>query len=257
MSRVATVTARASRPSDSYRARSAATRRADCIEPATSPACYPTARSRSSVERTIRSRSAATGSTGKISSVLSRHRSVRASVAVAREDTPGDKRLVAYLVADADAGLTHTGLREFLRASLPDYMLPAAFVRIDAFPLTAHGKIDRAALPVPDADNTLQDEVADAPCTDTERQVADVLGELLKLEAIGLDDNFFLLGGHSLLGAQLIARLREVFGVRDPVANALRGPDGSGALGRSRPPCRTASCRGAGRAPIPAAFPRR
>jgi amino acid adenylation domain-containing protein len=151
---------------------------------------------------------------GEISSVLNRHRGVRASVAVTRGDAPGQKRLVAYLVADADAGLTHTGLREFLRASLPDYMLPAAFVRIDAFPLTAHGKIDRAALPVPNADNTLQDEVVDAPCTDTERQVADILGELLKLKAIGLDDNFFLLGGHSLLGAQLIARLREVFGVQ-------------------------------------------
>jgi len=146
--------------------------------------------------------------------VLNRHHGVRASVAVALADTPGEKRLVAYIVAEADARLTRHGLREFLRASLPDYMLPDAFVRIDAFPLTAHGKIDRAALPVPNADNTLQDEVVDAPCTDTERQVADILGELLKLEAIALDDNFFLLGGHSLLGAQLIARLREVFGVQ-------------------------------------------
>ena len=161
---------------------------------------------------------------GEISSVLNRHRGVRASVAVAREDIPGEKRLVAYIVADADAGLSHTRLREFLRASLPDYMLPTAFVRIGAFPLTAHGKIDRAALPVPDADNTLQDEVADAPFTETERQVADVLGELLKLKTIGLDDNFFLLGGHSLLGAQVIARLREAFGVQIPLLTLFEAP---------------------------------
>jgi len=145
--------------------------------------------------------------------MLNTHPGVRASVAVARADAPGEKHLVAYLVADGDAGLTHSDLREFLARSLPDYMLPSAFVRIDAFPLTAHGKVDRAALPVPDADNTLQDTVAEAPCTETERHVAEVLGELLKLEAIGLHDNFFLLGGHSLLGAQLIARLRELFGV--------------------------------------------
>ena len=149
----------------------------------------------------------------EISSMLNTHPGVRASVAVARADAPGEKHLVAYLVADGDAGLTHSDLREFLARSLPDYMLPSAFVRIDAFPLTAHGKVDRAALPVPDADNTLQDTVAEAPCTETERHVAEVLGELLKLEAIGLHDNFFLLGGHSLLGAQLIARLRELFGV--------------------------------------------
>jgi acyl carrier protein len=132
--------------------------------------------------------------------------------------------LVAYIVADADAGLTRSGLREFLRASLPDYMLPDTFVRIGAFPLTANGKIDRAALPVPDADNTVQDEVADAPFTDTERQVADVLGELLQLETIGLDDNFYLLGGHSLLAAQLIARLREAFGVQIPLLTLFEAP---------------------------------
>ena len=161
---------------------------------------------------------------GEISTVLNGHPGVRASVAVAREDTPGERRLVAYLVADTDAGLTHTGLREFLAMSLPDYMLPVAFVRIEAVPLTPHGKIDRAALPVPDADNTLRDGAADAPCTDTERQVADVLGELLKLEAIGLDDNFFLLGGHSLLGAQLIARLDELFGVQLSLRTLFEAP---------------------------------
>jgi acyl-CoA synthetase (AMP-forming)/AMP-acid ligase II len=95
--------------------------------------------------------------------MLNTHPGVRASVAVARADAPGEKHLVAYLVADGDAGLTHSDLREFLARSLPDYMLPSAFVRIDAFPLTAHGKVDRAALPVPDADNTLQDTVAEAP----------------------------------------------------------------------------------------------
>jgi amino acid adenylation domain-containing protein len=150
---------------------------------------------------------------GEISSALNRHQGISASLIVAREDTPGDKRLVAYLTQADDSELTHTGLRDFLRDSLPEYMLPAAFVRLEVFPLTPHGKIDRATLPLPDSTNTLQDEVSVGPVTETERRVAGILGELLALDEIGLDDNFFMLGGHSLLGAQLIARLRNAFGV--------------------------------------------
>lgn len=159
----------------------------------------------------------------EIVSVLNRHPVIRASLVMAREDTPGDKRLVAYVVPDTDS-LTHTGLRDFLRDFLPEYMIPAAFVRMDAFPLTAHGKIDRAALPAPDSANTLQDEVSTGPCTATERRVTEILGELLDLEEIGLDDNFFLLGGHSLLGAQLIARLRDAFGVEISLRSIFEAP---------------------------------
>ncbi len=103
-------------------------------------------------------------------------------------------------------------------------MLPAVFVRLDALPLTPNGKVDRAALPAPDSANTLQDEAPTGPRTDTEQRVAEILGELLDLEEIGLDDNFFLLGGHSLLGAQLIARLRDAFGVDIGLAQPLSRP---------------------------------
>lgn len=161
---------------------------------------------------------------GEISSVLDRHEGIRASVVIAREDTPGDKRLVAYVVVDAGCTLTHTGVSAFLRDFLPEYMLPAAFVPLDAFPLTAHGKIDRAALPAPERANTLQDQVSAPPCTATEQRVAEILGELLNLEEIGLDDNFFLLGGHSLLGAQLMARLRDAFGVEIGLRSLFEAP---------------------------------
>jgi amino acid adenylation domain-containing protein len=160
----------------------------------------------------------------EIVSVLNRHQDVRASLVVAREETPGDKRLVAYVVAATEADLTHTGLREFLRDFLPEYMLPAAFVRLDALPLTLHGKVDRAALPLPDPANTLQDEASAWPRTGTEQRVAEILGELLNLEEIGLHDNFFMLGGHSLLGAQLIARLRDAFGVDIALRSLFEAP---------------------------------
>lgn len=155
---------------------------------------------------------------------LNRHPDVRASVVVAREDASGDKRLVAYVVLETGSEPTFTGLRDFLRDVLPEYMLPAAFVRMDAFPLTPHGKIDRAALPTPDPANTLADEVSAEARTDTEQRIAAMLGELLNLEDIGLDDNFFLLGGHSLLGAQLIARLRDAFGVEIGLRSLFEAP---------------------------------
>lgn len=160
----------------------------------------------------------------EISSVLNRHQDVGESLVVAREDTPGNKRLVAYVVLDPDSALSHAELREFLGGFLPDYMLPAAFVRLDAFPLTPNGKIDRAALPAPDAANMLQDDVSEGPRTEIEQRVAEILGELLDLEEIGLDDNFFMLGGHSLLGAQVIGRLREAFGVEMGLRSLFEAP---------------------------------
>jgi acyl carrier protein len=160
----------------------------------------------------------------EVSSVLNRHQGIRGSQVVAREDTPGDKRLVAYVVVDGNEDLTHSGLRAFLRDFLPEYMLPAAFVRLDALPLTPNGKVDRTALPAPESSNTLQDEASTGPRTNTEQLVAEILGELLDLKEIGLDDNFFLLGGHSLLGAQLIARLRDAFGVNIALRSLFEAP---------------------------------
>jgi len=144
---------------------------------------------------------------------LDQHPDVRESLVLAREDASGEKHVVAYLMLKPESDLTHTVLRDYLRAYLPEYMLPAAFVRLDAFPLTPHGKIDRAALPAPNPGNTLQGEISAGPRTRTQQRVIAILTQLLGLEKIGLKDNFFLLGGHSLLAAQLIARLREAFGV--------------------------------------------
>jgi len=161
---------------------------------------------------------------GEVSNVLERYPGVRTSLVVAREGQGGDKRLVAYVVLDPLVEATHSGLRDFLREFLPEYMLPAAFVRLDALPLTPHGKIDRAALPALDPANTLRDEVAAGPRSDIEQRVAEIVGELLDLDEIGLDDNFFLLGGHSLLGAQLIARLRDTFGVEIELRSLFEAP---------------------------------
>ncbi len=149
----------------------------------------------------------------EIMAALHEHPAVQTSLVVAREDIPGDKRLVAYLVLAPEAEVTARDLQDMLATSLPDYMVPATFVVLEALPLTANGKIDRTSLPVPDAINTLQDEVIVAPSTPTEEQLISILAPLLNLEQVGIDDNFFMLGGHSLLGTQLIARIAETFGV--------------------------------------------
>ena len=146
---------------------------------------------------------------------LNRHPAVRASLVVAREDTPDDRRLVAYIVPSrgARAETTAGALRDFLGTQLPDYMAPAAFVWLEQLPLTPNGKVDRAALPAPDAANMAPDTPHVSPRTPVEQRLAEIVAALLNLERVGVDDNFFLLGGHSLLGAQVIARIRDTFGV--------------------------------------------
>lgn len=149
----------------------------------------------------------------EIIGVLNRHPAIRESLVVAREDSSGDRQLAAYLVIVPDAEISQAGLRDFLREHLPDYMIPAVFVRIDAFTLTSHGKIDRTALPAPNAANIVPNSALNAPCTPTEQSIAKILASLLKLDEIDRNDNFFLLGGHSMLGAQLVARLRQTFDI--------------------------------------------
>lgn len=175
---------------------------------------------------------------GEIAASLVEHPSVREAVVVAQgEDT--DKRLVAYVVAqpevedtsvDAEAGLALAGtLREYLGSRLPDYMMPSAFVRMEALPLTGNGKLDRRALPVPDGDAFARDAY-EAPLGETEVILAGIWSELLSVEQIGRHDNFFALGGHSLLAVRLIERLRRQglsLAVRDlfqtPVLSVLAG----------------------------------
>ncbi|HSU83145.1 MAG TPA: phosphopantetheine-binding protein, partial [Thermoanaerobaculia bacterium] len=156
---------------------------------------------------------------GEIAAGLERHPTVGRAVAVLREDTPGDQRLVAYFTGEET--VADSELRSFLRAELPDAMVPSAFVRLDRLPLSAHGKVDRASLPPPDA--ALERDYL-PPRTPLERTLAGIWAELLRLEQVGVQDNFFELGGHSLLALQLIARIRQATGVETPVRALFESP---------------------------------
>jgi non-ribosomal peptide synthetase component E (peptide arylation enzyme) len=146
---------------------------------------------------------------GEIEAVLSQHLSVRDVVVTVREDQPGAKRLVAYLVPAQSQLPTLSALYSFAQSKLPDYMVPSAFVFLDKLPLTANGKIDRKALPRPDHTRPDLGEPYVAPRTPTEKLLVRVWAEVLKVQQIGVHDNFFDLGGHSLLATQVVARLNR------------------------------------------------
>jgi amino acid adenylation domain-containing protein len=148
---------------------------------------------------------------GEIESVLSLHPRVRETVVLAREDTPGEKVLAAYVVPSQESTPSANELRVFLRQKLPEYMVPSAFVYLKSLPVTSNGKVDRAALPPHDPKASLVKESSLAPRTLTEKTLAKVWAEVLKLEQIGVHDHFFDLGGHSLLLAQVYRRLRGRF----------------------------------------------
>jgi acyl carrier protein len=149
----------------------------------------------------------------EIVSVLDQHPGVQASMVIARDDVGDSKQLIAYVVPAAEIELSHTSLLGFSREHLPDYMVPAIFVRMNALPLNHNGKVDRTQLPLPDAGNIIGDSDRSAPQNAVEERIVAILAELLGVPGIGTQDNFFFLGGHSLLGTQLIARLRDSFGV--------------------------------------------
>jgi amino acid adenylation domain-containing protein len=145
--------------------------------------------------------------------VLDQHPAIQASVVIAREDQPGQKRLVAYLVLTPGVDVTPGALQAHLQAQLPEYMVPAVFVTLAALPPTLHGKVNRAALLAPDASNTLRERGSASPETALEAQVAAQVAALLQVESVGVEESFFLLGGNSLLGVQLLARVLDRFGV--------------------------------------------
>ncbi|HEX8244763.1 MAG TPA: phosphopantetheine-binding protein, partial [Longimicrobium sp.] len=141
---------------------------------------------------------------GEIESRLMEHAAVREAVVVAREDVPGDARLVAYVVGDESAGADV--LRAHLGETLPEYMVPAAYLRLDALPLTPNGKLDRKALPSPEGDAYAR-RAYEAPVGETEELLAQLWSEVLGVERVSRWDDFFELGGHSLLAVQVIALL--------------------------------------------------
>jgi acyl carrier protein len=150
---------------------------------------------------------------GEIVSVLNRHSAVAASAVVARGQGSA-KSLVAYVVPRENTTLSASSLREFLSASLPHYMVPSAFVKISALPSNSNGKLDRGALPDPAAENRIEDAGYRAPTTPTEEQLVQILAAVLGMERVGADDNFFLLGFHSLLATQVATRVHERFGIQ-------------------------------------------
>jgi amino acid adenylation domain-containing protein len=151
---------------------------------------------------------------------------VKASVVVARGEN-GDTRLTAYVVEERGAKLTHSSLQTQLKKYLPDYMIPASFVRLVALPTPTNGKLDRASLPLPSPENTVGDDLAIGPSTPLEESVLGILSELLGIENLSVNDNFFFLGGHSLLGTQLIARARDRFGVELTLRTVFDAPTAS------------------------------
>ncbi len=157
---------------------------------------------------------------GEIEEVLNRHSGVLNNVVVVREDTPGDKRLVSYLVS-RNGPITSSELREFLRSKLPDYMMPAAFVTLPTLPLNPNGKVDRKALPKPEFEPA---DKSAPPATLAEIILARIWREVLGLKQVSVHDNFFESGGHSLLAVQLIGRINKSFNLNLPIPVFFQNP---------------------------------
>ncbi|HEV7158724.1 MAG TPA: non-ribosomal peptide synthetase [Caulobacteraceae bacterium] len=155
----------------------------------------------------------------EVAAALARHPFVGQSAVIG-----GGEGLIAYVAPAAGATLRGSDLRAFLATRLPHYMLPAAFVRIADLPITANGKLDKAALPPPSAANSLPNAPYRMPVSAVERRVAALIEELLDVNGVGLDDNFFLLGGHSLLGTQLVLRLQDSFGAELALRDLFEAP---------------------------------
>jgi natural product biosynthesis luciferase-like monooxygenase protein len=161
---------------------------------------------------------------GEIETILSRHESVREAVIIAREDTPGDKRLVAYLLAQPGEEPTAATLREHLLRHLPEYMVPSHFMTLAAFPLTPNRKVDRKALPAPAFGKAKGETTHAAPQSPTERTLLEIWQKVLHLSEVGMEDNFFDLGGNSLIAVALIGEIRSVFEADLPLIDLFRSP---------------------------------
>jgi amino acid adenylation domain-containing protein len=160
---------------------------------------------------------------GEIETAIAQYPGVRETAVIAREDVPGHKYLVAYIVPGSSDALASSDLRGFLKEKLPDYMIPGAFVILSALPLTPNGKVDRRALPVPEFQPELQRSLV-APRTPIEEMLASIWADVLSIGLVGVHHNFFELGGHSLLGTQVISRVRDTFAVELPLRSLFEAP---------------------------------
>ncbi len=161
---------------------------------------------------------------GEIEAALKDHPDIRDAAAIVREDKPGDKRIVAYLITEANKDLTVGELRSYLRERLPEYMVPSAFMTLAEFPLSPSGKVDRKKLPAPDLSRPELGSEYVAPRNETEEKLAAICAELLNLKQVGVYDNFFELGGHSLLATQVISHIRDEFQVELPLRTLFEFP---------------------------------
>jgi aspartate racemase len=165
---------------------------------------------------------------GEVEAALAQHAGVRDVLVMAWEPREGDKRLAAYFVASADAEPTSAGLRAFLRDKLPPYMVPAVFVKLDEMPLTANGKIDRKAVPVPSAVEADAVEEKDLPQDDLERQLTAVWEAVMEIRPIGREQSFFDLGGHSILAVRMMHGIEKSLGRKLPITALLEAPTVAG-----------------------------
>jgi amino acid adenylation domain-containing protein len=173
---------------------------------------------------------------GEVEAAVASHPSVRECAVLAREDEPGDTRLVAYFVPRAGAAAAFVatgaggdaavaeGLREYVRGLLPEYMVPSAYVELARLPLTRHGKVDWQALPAPEAVEGVRRKGLRQPRTPVEEVLVELWRDVLRVRDVGVDENFFDLGGHSLLATQLVSRVREAFGVEVALRKLFEGP---------------------------------
>jgi len=161
---------------------------------------------------------------GEIEAVLGQHLAVQETVVMVREDVPGNKRLVAYVVVNQTSAPTVSQLHQFLKQKLPEYMIPSAIVKLEALPLTPNGKVDRRALLAPDTARPELQSAFIAPRDTLELQLAHIWEDVLNVRPIGVTDNFFTLGGHSLLAVRLIALLQQQFGQNLPLATLFLAP---------------------------------
>ena len=161
---------------------------------------------------------------GEIEAVLGRHGAIQQAVVLAREDNPGDRRLAAYIVATPGSTPATSELRSYLQQKLPDHMVPSTFMFMASLPLTANGKLDRKALPAPDPTRPELNEAFTPPRTPVEGILASIWAEVLKLDKVGIHDNFFDLGGHSLLATQVVSRIRNAFSIEFPLRSLFELP---------------------------------
>ncbi|MHC4268500.1 MAG: non-ribosomal peptide synthetase [Planctomycetota bacterium] len=161
---------------------------------------------------------------GEIEAVLDKYPGVNQVAVLAREDEPGKKRLVTYIVLEEGPKTSISVLRDFLKKKLPEYMIPSVFIKLDSLPLTPNGKVDRKALPIPDQKRPELEKEFVAPHTSVEKELAKIWCEVLRLQQIGIHDNFFESGGHSLLATQVMHRMRNISRENLPLALLFQYP---------------------------------